>query len=289
MKVLLMFFCLYIAMPSVCSAQETKGDRIKKAVEIYQKACDEHHSTACVALARAYYDDGYLQETERDYIRAAKIYQKSCDAYDGAACAALAYVYGCDGMGVEPDNAKSAQYEEKACESGNAFSCQSLGVSYVDSFHGGILADIYASDILKAVYFFQKGCNLGDDFSCENLGNLYSWHYQQSCDFESENRCIGVDNLYSEDRFKPDELKALQFYQKSFVLRESACINDEAYACENLGDMFRAGKGVRRNATKANVFYDKAISIFQNECSVEQNYNTCEHLRYLKEREGRLK
>ena len=135
----------------------------KKAVAMFQRACDTHVFTGCAHLGVAKelgWADGGAKE-------ALDLYDKACQGGDGHACiyqaAALAA-----GRGGKIDTAKATTLRAKAksdldtrCKSDDAEACSLSGV----------VSEI-AADPSNARASYKSGCDAGDLLGCNNLARL---------------------------------------------------------------------------------------------------------------------
>ena len=124
----------------------------------------------------------------------------------------------------EKDYAAAGALLTKACSSGQADSCDYLGLMYQHKL--GV-----SQDYGRAEAFYDKGCQAGSMAACSHLGNLYLNH-------------LGVN----------------QDYERALALYTRACNGDYADACQNLGSMYQFKKGVAQDFTRAVSLYGKACN-----------------------------
>ena len=82
----------------------------KKAVELYNKACDGGVADGCNNLGYMYTHD---KGVKRDMTRATGYFRRACDAGSWVACGNFAAQ-----LEIGGDRARAAQYYQKACELG---------------------------------------------------------------------------------------------------------------------------------------------------------------------------
>lgn len=83
---------------------------LKKAVELYEKACDGKNSNGCLGLADAY-DNGIV--VKQDKIKAAAMHRNNCDENNNfVSCYLFALI------SENSDKQKTAIYYKKACDIG---------------------------------------------------------------------------------------------------------------------------------------------------------------------------
>ena len=124
----------------------------------------------------------------------------------------------------EKDYAAAGALLTRACSSGQADSCDYLGLMYQHKL--GV-----SQDYGRAEAFYDKGCQAGSMAACSHLGNLYLNH-------------LGVN----------------QDYERALALYTRACNGDYADACQNLGSMYQFKKGVAQDFTRAVSLYGKACN-----------------------------
>lgn len=139
----------------------------KKALSLYEKACDAKDPLGCKNLAIAYFKgDGF---DDHDFKKAAEIFKKGCDLGDGFSCANLGYQYE-NGDGIEQNYEKAYHYYKKACEQESAMGCTNLGVLEITK----------NQDAKKAEELFKKGCNLGDKTGCDYHKKITSEEFKKA-------------------------------------------------------------------------------------------------------------
>jgi uncharacterized protein len=124
----------------------------------------------------------------------------------------------------EKDYAAAGALLTQACASGQADSCDYLGLMYQHKLGVGL-------DYGRAGAFYDKGCQAGSMAGCSHLGNLYMNH-------------LGVN----------------QDYERALALYTRACNGDYADACQNLGAMYQFKRGVAQDFTRAVSLYGKACN-----------------------------
>lgn len=87
-----------------------------KAKELYLKACEGGNVRGCSGLGEMSFKSG-------NYEKAFEIFSKACSNDDGYACSRLAFLYQ-KGLGIEASKAKAKEFNQKACNLGNKFSCK---------------------------------------------------------------------------------------------------------------------------------------------------------------------
>jgi TPR repeat protein len=123
-----------------------------------------------------------------------------------------------NGSGVERDHAKAAQLYGRACRQGNARACVSLG----RMMHDGTAA---RPDPMGAATMYESACLSGELEGCYELGRI---------------------------------LRAAGEPRRAAKVMGQACEADHAPACETLGVMAAEGRGIKRNAARAQRLFRRA-------------------------------
>ena len=93
-----------------------------KAVQLYQKACDNEEMSGCLKLGYAYYfGDGVT----KDFGKAVQLYQKDCDGGEAEGCLYLGSAY-YKGNRAARDIDKAMKFFQKACDGGYLAGCDML-------------------------------------------------------------------------------------------------------------------------------------------------------------------
>jgi TPR repeat protein len=155
------------------------------------------------------------------------LYEQSCNRGDAAACTYLGLFY-TTGEGVKLNYYRANELFEKACSAGYAAGCTELGFSY--QFGQGVKQNYH-----RAAELYEKACSGGNLLGCFSLGNVgYNYEFGQ-----------GVKKNYH---------RAAELYEK-------ACSGGYASACANLGHLYRNGKGVAQDRSRAAMLYRKAVKL----------------------------
>src|SRR5882724_9959937 len=194
-----------------------------KALELLQRAAVAHHFPEAEACLAAWTMFG-LNGARKDSAKASALAQQSLsDGLETAAGARataqyeLASLYR-QGLGVEKDVSKAAQWYQKAANQGLAAAQNNLGVLYQNG--NGV-----EKDLTKAAELYRKAADQGFAGAQNNLGISY----------QNGN---GVEK---------DLTKAAELCQK-------AADQGEARAQTNLGSLFENGNGVPKDFNKAAQF-----------------------------------
>lgn len=118
-----------------------------KAIEYYQKGCDNKIYRSCSNLG-IMYSDGF--GVNQDYKKAIELHSKACNGGNAPACSNLGAMYFL-GQGVKKDIVKSASYFRKACN----------GKDWIGCFKFAIHNEVNLKDNKKAMQFYKKACDLG--------------------------------------------------------------------------------------------------------------------------------
>ena len=95
-----------------------------------------------------------------DYQKAVQLLQKACDSGEALGCLSLGYLYQ-NGQGVRQDCQKVAQLYQKACDSGEIGGCLGLGALYENG-------QCIRQNFSIAKQYYGKVCDLGFQFGCDD-------------------------------------------------------------------------------------------------------------------------
>ena len=133
--------------------------RVKRAIELFTKACDGNDALGCSNLATFTWDG---EGVPRDPKKAAQYAEKACTAQDAFACGLLGSLWGQGELGAK-DPVKAAGYFERACTGGSASGCNQLGIAQWE----GLGVKKNAEAALKT---WAQACHDRDASACLNFG-----------------------------------------------------------------------------------------------------------------------
>jgi uncharacterized protein len=181
---------------------------------------------------------------------------KQCEAGNAGSCATLAAMYR-NGAGAGKDMAKAASYGQKACDKDVSSGCRMVAASKLEG-----------KDTKGAIELLDKACKGGDGAACVDLGvaQLASkdgkvsgnaqYSFRRACYGGGEYEgCAWLGTLYAEGKggMTASPKLAVAFFEKG-------CKEGSGRACEGLGDLLKAGKGVTKDAARAKELFTKACS-----------------------------
>jgi hypothetical protein len=140
---------------------------------------------------------------------------KACDGGDHMACREHANAYSFGSCGLALDAAKAAALYEKACSADDPMSCS-------------FAADTYAkTDEAKAVPLYRRACDEGDPSGCYALGLILRDSKTVPHDIKTAVKMLAI---------------ACNDFDRS---------GPGSSACYELAEMYRTGKGVKKNRSEA--------------------------------------
>ena len=198
-----------------------RGD-IDKAVKLLAKSCNDKEINACVNL-------GYIYvrglSVKKNFTKGYNLLKKACDSGNNKGCVVLgnAIIEEEGNLWYNFQKAKTPtpkdekehkkrlnvgmNYLKKACDSGSAMGCSSLGGIYWNFIqqNGGMKKFPKLTE--KAFDTLSKACSLKDIRSCMQLGYTYenidekyfskaAKLYKKACDFGYKKACIDYDRLH---------------------------------------------------------------------------------------------
>jgi len=132
-----------------------------------------------------------------------------------------------------------ANTNTKACDAGDAASCNLLGMKYLSGLDG------FKPDAMKSLEFYKKACSYGSMDGCHRTGAAY-------------NMGAGVPRDY---------VMALSFYKKG-------CDGGDVGACVSAGISYEFGEGTTKNISMAKQYYKKACDGGNKKaCKMLDKYN----------------
>lgn len=173
----------------------------KKSFTLAEKQCMEDNVYACKTLSNLY-ENGYGTNINLEKADFAAF--KACNSGDAASCYKMAR--------INADNIDDyILYADKACQNNLAYSCLSLGNTYLNGFNEN-MAEI-KKDVEKGINYINKACEINSEM-CENIANIY----------------ISGDDLAQNYQ------KALKYYETALKHYEKLCTekDNNNIACRNI-------------------------------------------------------
>lgn len=224
------------------------------AVELYRTACTDKHGRACNRVAEFEGIDKHWDKV-RDYAT------QACDLKDGSGCTRLGFLAH-EGNGGAKDPDEALRRFKLGCELGDSRGCRAAS---------GVLLDADPPDLKGAIEIGDKACKLNFEDSCLVVGlglfrakKDYKRAYEllsKSCEDTTipKNRGIAC-NLAGAivgdamGGVKRDRARGVELF-------EASCDQDWVDGCSNAGNAYKEGKGVTRDAEKAETLHAKACKL----------------------------
>jgi uncharacterized protein len=184
---------------------------------------------------------------------------KQCEAGNAGSCATIAAMYR-NGAGATKDMAKAATYGQKACDKDVSSGCRMVAA-----------AKLEGKDVKAAIELLDKACKADGGAACVDLGVAQlgskdgkvsgnaQYSFRRACYGGGEYEgCAWLGTLYAEGKggMSASPKLAVAFYEKG-------CKEGSGRACEGLGDLLKAGKGVTKDAKRAAELFAKACTAGQ--------------------------
>lgn len=170
MKKLVMTFCMLELLFGISVGNFTKQgieafDRgeYQKAMELYQKACDNGQIEGCLLLGSMLMGGAGIEKDEQEAMRLLK---KTCNEQEKHGCLALKVVG--ESLYISQkyeDKQKALKIFQILCASKEASTCNVLGEMYE-------YGEEVKQDKSEAKKFFGKACSLGNEEGCKNYARL---------------------------------------------------------------------------------------------------------------------
>ena len=214
------------------------AETLETKEELLIKCDDKNDADACLELAKIFMDAD-------DATNTAKYSDKACKGDNMFGCGIQGYLYQ-DGIGVEQDYEKAVKLFEKSCKGNEMHAC--IALSYM--YQNGDGVDI---DYNKTLKLRKKVCDneVTDINRCRDFNDSYN-SFQElhtKCDDGDTAICLELAEEYAD---KKDFINA-------FASVETACDNDNMFACGIKGLLYQEGMGVKQD-------YKKAVKFFKQSC-----------------------
>ncbi|MBA2540021.1 MAG: sel1 repeat family protein [Deltaproteobacteria bacterium] len=185
---------------------------------------------------------------------------KQCEAGSANSCATLASMHK-NGTGVAKDWAKAASFAQRACAKDVMAGCRIVATAKL----GG---EGTAKDVKGAIFLLDKACKAGEGAACVDLGvaelGLKDKKGAENAQYSFRRACYGggqaegcawLGTLYAEGKggLTASPKLAVSFFEKG-------CKDGSGRACEGLGELLKAGKGVAKDAARAKELFTKACT-----------------------------
>lgn len=219
-----------------------------KAVELFEKACNNGNFQGCLQLANIY-NKGEVMEKNTEkaeffYNETLKYSNSQCENNNKEACSVLAKLYE-KGLGVQQDLEVSDKYQIKAC---------SLG-AYGNCYY---IARIKADNMDEFLRYMDKACSLDFADACLSIGNTYLLGFNENM-----------------AKINKDINKGLSYIAK-------ACQLNNQY-CANLADIYISGDDIAQNYTDAVKNYETAVHYYESLCKTyDENNIACRNINIIK-------
>ena len=206
-------------------------------------------------LLGSMYRDG--KGVERNYVKAAEWFAKAIEHENIMALVALGMMYK-HGLGVEQDEAKALQMILQAANLGQSIAMYNMGSFYEEG-------TCIIQDYTAARAWYQKAAEAGDGDAMCSMGDLYYWGngveedkdiaqewYEKAAETDCEDAIVMLGLICY---YRQDYENALSLLKRGAVDTNSR----QALAEDILGEMYRDGNGVDKNAMQAIAFFEKAV------------------------------
>lgn len=239
----------------------------KTALEWHEKAAEEGNRTAMYDIGKLYYD-GKLDEI--DYAKALEWFEKAASLGHSDSIFCMGYIYSNGGYGVDADKNKGLEYYTKAAENGSNSALFNIGLMYENGEDG------FTQDYAKAMEYYEKAAEGGYTRAMARLGYKYQTGIEgyMEPDYAKafEYYDMGIDNGDLSDTYVLDcyTNKGVMYYNGNGLdapdydtavsLYKTAAENDDCFAMVCLCRCYVYGKGVNKDASKAQEWYDKAMA-----------------------------
>ncbi len=189
------------------------------------------------------------------------LFQELCDAADYDSCGVLADAYD-RGTGVEQDRPKAAALLKRACGGGVIQGCTRLATVQIEG--RGVQKNIEAGFVL-----LRGACDGGDPYACARLAvAVERGEIAPGTGAVSDAFILWRDACYDEPRFCDDfanislsgDANRTDMTEVAGLFAE-ACEVGEGRGCRAVGQMYRDGVGVPRDADRARNWFERGCGL----------------------------
>lgn len=191
------------------------------------------------------------------FSEAAPLLEQVCTSGDASSCNHLGLMYQ-NGLGVARNDSRSVALFSKACSADTRFGCNNLGLMYA----GG--RGVPQSNT-QAVALYSKSCNAGVAVGCGNLGLMYAQgigvaqNVSQAVPLMTKGCDGGNDQACGGLGVMYTEgIGMAQNTSRAAPLLSRGCNSGLIRACNDLGVLYANGNGVPQNSLRAAALYSKA-------------------------------
>ena len=219
----------------------------------YAKALRYSRIAADRGDAKAIHNVGYLylngHGVSRDYDEAVKWFRKAAEMGSVAGQCNLGYMY-YKGYGVTQNYSEAFKWFKKGADRGDSYSMFWVGLCHEEG-HGT------PKNLSEALRWYKKAAELGDEEARDKVMKLSSITSEVSEDAEIEGKTpaqivsLGYDYSVGRNGKTKDLMKAVKYYR-------IAAERGDAWGQNNLGVMYRDGKGVTQDYAEAVKWFRKA-------------------------------
>lgn len=247
-----------------------------KALELYLQAAEKGHADAQHKLGQMYAKG---KGVPRNPVKGAEFFEKEASQGTAGVKFSLGEMYA-KGDGIPKSPAKAQEWFEKAAVQGGRYYQFELGKMYAEG-------DAIPKNKAKAVEWLEKAAMQGDGSYQFELGEMYAtgkglpedadkaleWlnkgamqgGTERELDYAERLKWIG-DYFY---RFgRGDVVKAQEWYRRAAYKYRQYATQGNASAQRELGDMYRDGLGVSKDAKEAVTWLQKSAAQGDNEAQL---------------------
>jgi uncharacterized protein len=228
----------------------------KRAISLYQQACDQGAGIGCFNIAVMYLDGNGVERDEAKakalFAKAATLYEGEC-AIDPSWCTNLAYLHDTGLLASGKDPAAALAWNRKGCDRGDQPACVGIGQHELDG-------DGVTKDRDRALARFRAACDAGDWYGCSALVSATDPDLKdpattvplvlRACDLGSSHSCGYAGSLVRDGAAGPPDVGGGE------ALIARGCDLGSPIACMDRGDALKL-----TDPAAAARFYEKACHI----------------------------
>ena len=207
------------------------------------------------------------------FSEAAPLLEQICASGDASSCNHLGLMYQ-NGLGVARNDSRSVALFSKACSADTRYGCNNLGLMYAQG-------TCVAQNTSQALPLLSKGCDGGNTQACGGLGVMYTegigmaQNTSRAAPLLSKGCDSGLIRACNDLGVLYANGNSIpQNYIRAAALYSKACDGNNPIACTNLGNFYRLGIGVTKDT-------GKALQLITKGCNLGSTWAGCAQLRQM--------
>jgi len=228
------------------------------ALDLATRACSLNPGDGCFTLA-SLLRDGVVGP--QDSSSAFELFKRACAAGSARSCSEVAAAYAA-GQVVNADPEQAASYFEKACQAGDATACNTFAEALLSG--RGLWPNAERGVQLATRACEQDGANCLTLARLHRTGGLLEKDlqrarslYERACQAAPQRGCPALWSFVLEFGTPAELSRAVKELARS-------CEEGRGFACADVGNAYRYGRGVERDTDRAQQHFERACELDGN-------------------------